>query len=206
MPTGCCRNTNLGFVPDRHVETDVNVVAAGSAAAQRARGAAGSRLQHMTNASTAAKQSPAAAAPSAEETAVRQAALASLHKPQEGSSDDPASPRQANAAPILRLRPTVQQVALLHQHPLVHCTSSPQMESLDRFCALLTACISSKHDQLCQALPRAQRDRECCRPHACESSLLSLGCHLLMEQVVSQTALRAACTLSLHTVCTHHHS
>lgn len=137
------------MLPDRHAETDVNVVAAGSAAAQRARGAAGSRLQHMTNASTAAKQSPAAAAPTAEETAVRQAALASLHKNQEGSSDAPASPRQASAAPILRLRPTVQQVALLHQHPLIHCTSSPQMESLDRFCALrlhafqvnMTSCV-----------------------------------------------------------------
>lgn len=100
------------FVACKVFSNTNSLSAVGTAAAQRARGAASSSLQPINTARAAAKQSSPAAAPTAEDLAVRQAALASLHKGQESSSTTLASPRQPQATPILRLRPTVQQVLL----------------------------------------------------------------------------------------------
>lgn len=81
------------------------------AAAQRARGGAGSGLQPIT---TSAKPAPRQSSPpgvaSAQELAVRQAALASLHKGQQPATAAPVSPRQHQLQPVLKLRSTVQQV------------------------------------------------------------------------------------------------
>lgn len=84
---------------------------AGMAAAQRARGAAGSGLQPIsTPAKPAPRQSSPAGVATAQELAVRQAALASLHKGQQPATAAPVSPRQPQPQPVLKLRSTVQQV------------------------------------------------------------------------------------------------